>query len=303
MQLLIMILIIIILGVFITLYIWHCKEIKNIAGQLNKINSAKTNSKILMTSSNKNLRNLAIEINRTLEEKQKSEIQHNNMELELRRAIANMSHDLRTPLTSILGYIQLMDDDNLTYNERKEYLDIVRRRAESLQILISSFYDLSRLEAGEYKFELKSVKLSNIIYDSIALYYMDFVTRNMEPVIDIEENVPLIIADENAVRRIFSNLIENALKYGDKFVSISLKEYKDYIITTFINDAPNLKEEDINHIFERFFTADTSRGDKSTGLGLAITRELVEQMGHDIYANITDGKINIVIKWRIKLFS
>lgn len=303
MQLLIMILIIIILGVFITLYIWHCKEIKNIAGQLNKINSAKTNSKILMTSSNKNLRNLAIEINRTLEEKQKSEIQHNNMELELRRAIANMSHDLRTPLTSILGYIQLMDDDNLTYNERKEYLDIVRRRAESLQILISSFYDLSRLEAGEYKFELKSVKLSNIIYDSIALYYMDFVTRNMEPVIDIEENTSLIIADENAVRRIFSNLIENALKYGDKFVSISLKEYKDYIITTFINDAPNLKEEDINHIFERFFTADTSRGDKSTGLGLAITRELVEQMGHDIYANITDGKINIVIKWRIKLFS
>src|SRR5690606_36058927 len=141
--------IIIILGVFITLYIWHCKEIKNIAGQLNKINSAKTNSKVLMTSSNKNLRNLAIEINRTLEEKQKSEIQHNNMELELRRAIANMSHDLRTPLTSILGYIQLMDDDNLTYNERKEYLDIVRRRAESLQILISSFYDLSRLEAGE----------------------------------------------------------------------------------------------------------------------------------------------------------
>lgn len=303
MQLLIMILIIIILGVFITLYIWHCKEIKNIAGQLNKINSAKTNSKILMTSSNKNLRNLAIEINRTLEEKQKSEIQHNNMELELRRAIANMSHDLRTPLTSILGYIQLMDDDNLTYNERKKYLDIVRRRAESLQILISSFYDLSRLEAGEYKFELKSVKLSNIIYDSIALYYMDFVTRNMEPVIDIEENTSLIIADENAVRRIFSNLIENALKYGDKFVSISLKEYKDYIITTFINDAPNLKEEDINHIFERFFTADTSRGDKSTGLGLAITRELVEQMGHDIYANITDGKINIVIKWRIKLFS
>ncbi|HSH51529.1 MAG TPA: HAMP domain-containing sensor histidine kinase [Bacteroidales bacterium] len=303
MQLLIMIFTIIILGVFITLYILHCKEIKNIASQLNEINKTKTNSKILMMFSNRNLRNLAIEINKTLEEKQKSEIQHNNMELELRRAIANMSHDLRTPLTSILGYIQLMDDDNLTYNERREYLDIVRRRAESLQTLISSFYDLSRLEAGEYKFDLKSIKLSNIIYDSIALYYMDFIARNMEPVIDIEENTLLIIADENAVRRIFSNLIENALKYGNKFVSISLEEYKDYIITTFTNDAPNLKEENINHIFDRFFTADTTRSDKSTGLGLAITRELVEQMGHDISASITDGKINIAIKWRIKHFS
>ena len=139
MQLLIMIFTIIILGVFITLYILHCKEIKNIASQLNEINKAKTNSKILMTSSNRNLRNLAIEINKTLEEKQKSEIQHNNMELELRRAIANMSHDLRTPLTSILGYMQLMDDDNLTYDERKEYLDIVRRRAESLQTINIEF--------------------------------------------------------------------------------------------------------------------------------------------------------------------
>ena len=132
---------------------------------------------------------------------------------------------------------------------------------------------------------------------------MDFIARNMEPIIDIEENASLIIADENAVRRIFSNLIENALKYGNKFVSISLEEDKDYIITTFTNDAPNLKEENINHIFDRFFTADTTRSDKSTGLGLAITRELVEQMGHDISASITDGKINIVIKWGIKHFS
>lgn len=303
MQLLIMIFTIIILGVFITLYIFHCKEIKNIADQLNEINKEKTNSKILMTSSNRNLRNLAMEINKVLEEKQKSEIQYNNMELEIKRAIANISHDLRTPLTSIIGYMQLLDDGNLTYDERKEYLDIVRRRAESLQTLISSLYDLSRLEAGKYKFDLKSIKLSNIIYDSIALYYMDFIARNIEPIIDIEENTSLIIADENAVKRIFSNLIENALKYGNKFVSISLKEDKGYIITTFSNDASNLKEEDINHIFDRFFTADTTRSDKSTGLGLAITRELVEQMGHDISASMIDGKINIIIRWGVKPFN
>ncbi|WP_093753027.1 sensor histidine kinase [Tepidimicrobium xylanilyticum] len=80
----------------------------------------------------------------------------------------------------------------------------------------------------------------------------------------------------------------------------TLVEDKGYIVTTFINDASNLNEDYINHIFDRFFTADVSRGDKSTGLGLAITRELVEQMGHNIYVSITDEKINIPIKWRIQ---
>ncbi|SHD75680.1 sensor histidine kinase [Schnuerera ultunensis] len=303
MQLLIMFFSIALLGIFITFYTLHYREVKNITDQLSKINKTKTNSKILMASSNRNLRNLVLEINKTLEEKQKSEIQHRNMDLELRHAIANMSHDLRTPLTSIIGYMQLMDEDNLTCNERKEYMDIITRRAESLQILISSFYDLSRLEAKEYKFELKSVNLSSSLYDSIALYYKDFINKNIEPIIDIDEKISLIIADENAVRRIFSNIIENAIKYGNKYMSITLKEEEDCIITAFTNDAPNLKKEDIDHIFERFFTADTTRGDKSTGLGLAITRELVEQMGHDIYASITDGKINIIIKWKKKLFS
>lgn len=298
MQLPIIAFLVIISGMFIALYTSLVKEIKGVNNQIDRINKTNTNSKILLSSSNKDIKKLALEINKTLEEKQKSEIKHKKMDLELRQAIANMSHDLRTPLTSIMGYIQLMEDDNLSYDEKKEYIDIVKRRTNSLQNLISSFYDLSRLEAKEYRFELKSVNLDNVICDLIASFYKDFSSKRIEPIIDIGEQVPSVIADENAVRRIFSNLIQNALKYGNEFMSISLKEYEGYIITTFTNDASDLGEKDINHLFERFFTADSTRSGKSTGLGLSITKELVEQMGHTISAKLSDGSLSITIKWK-----
>jgi len=289
---------IILLGIFITLYIFLKKEIRGMVKQLKRINKSNTNAKVTLSSANKDIVDLAREINATLEEKQKSEIEHKKIDLELRQAIANMSHDLRTPLTSIIGYIQLMDDPNLSDDEKTEYKDIVKRRAESLQTLISSFYDLSRLEAREYNFELGPVYLDKILYDLIASFYRDFLNKNIEPAIDILEKAAPVIADENAVKRIFFNLIQNALKYGNQRMAISLKQNEAYTITTFTNDTSNLKEEDAARIFERFFTADSTRSNKSTGLGLAITKELVEQMGHTIDAEISGDKLSIIIKWR-----
>lgn len=297
METLIIIFLTIILSIFVTIYILSRKEIKSIANQLNKINGTNTNAKIFISSSDKQFKKLSLEINKMLEEKQKTEAEYKRMDLELRQSIANISHDLRTPLTSILGYIQLMEDNGLSENEKKQYIDIVKRRAESLQILISGFYDLSRLEAKEYKFELKSLNLSNIMCDLIASFYNDFLSKKIAPVIDIDDLAPPVISDENAVRRIFSNLIQNVLKHGSGSVYISLKQHKDHIVTTFKNDAPDLSEEDAGHLFERFFTADRTRSGKSTGLGLAITKELVEQMGHEISAEICDGELSIIIKW------
>lgn len=299
MQLMLILILVITLGIFITLYVFSKNQIKRITSQLSRINNTSTNSKILVSSSKMDIVDLVLEINKTLEEKQKSEIKHKKIDLELRQAIANMSHDLRTPLTSIIGYIQLIEEENISNEDRKEYTDIVKRRAESLQDLISSFYDLSRLESKEYKFELKAIQLNKIIYDQLALFYRDFVSKNIEPVIDADDAIPSIIADENAVKRIFSNIIQNALKYGNEYMEISLKQNENYIITTFTNGTTSLKEEDIGRIFERFFTADLTRTNKSTGLGLAITKELVEQMGHIISARLVDSKLSIVIKWKL----
>ncbi|QBD86258.1 HAMP domain-containing histidine kinase [Clostridium tetani] len=299
MQGLIIVFLIIITVVFATLYILLHKELKNITKQLKEINNTKTNSKILISFSNNLVKNLALEINKSLEKKSATEAEHKRMDLEIRQSISNISHDLRTPLTSIIGYIQLMEDDSLSQNERSQYIDIIKKRAKSLQTLICSFYDLSRLEGREYKFDLRALNLYNILCDLIAVSYNDFISNEIEPIIDIDEQIPLVIADENAVRRIISNLIQNMIKYSNEFISISLKYNKDHIILKFTNDASNLKEDDVKYLFQRFFTADRTRSGESTGLGLAIAKELVEQMGHEIFAKLSKDKLSIIIKWKV----
>ena len=296
---LIIVILIVVAAIFIYLYFIQREAIKYTTKQLKNINHNKTNSKVLISGNNKQIINLVIEINKNLEEKQKSEAQYKSMDLELRQAIANISHDLRTPLTSILGYIQLIEDDKLSGEEKKEYIDIVKNRSKALQGLITGFYDLSRLEAREYKFEKKIMSLADVLSDMLAAFYNDFVNKVIEPeVIITEEQLP-VNADEQAVRRVFSNLIQNILNYGKHCASIRLQRYNGYMVTIFENDAPDLKQEDVPRIFERFFTGDRTRNGKGTGLGLAITKELVEQMGSTITASLNNRKLCIEIKWNV----
>ncbi|MBS4538750.1 HAMP domain-containing histidine kinase [Clostridium sp. D2Q-11] len=298
MQNLIIVFLIIIIGILFTLYVFLKKEIKNTTNQLKRINKIDTNSKIQLSSTDKILQELVTEINRTLVEKQEMKSEYKKVDLELKQAIANMSHDLRTPLTSIMGYIQLIEDDNLSDDDKKRYVDIIKRRAKSLEILISSFYEFSRLEGKEYQFQLKSIKLPIVTSDIIASFYNDFIEKGIEPIIEIDNNLESTIADEKAVRRIISNLIQNMIKYGNSFVKIELKQKDNYILMSFENDAEDLEKDHISRLFDRFFTANKTRSDNSSGLGLAITKQLVEQMGHSISAELNEGNLKIIIKWK-----
>ncbi|GAA0736435.1 HAMP domain-containing sensor histidine kinase [Clostridium oceanicum] len=296
---LIIVLLLILLIIISTLYFLLSNEIKSISNQLHDINNRDTNSKILLGSSKKRLLNLVLEIDSILEKNKKNEIDYKRMDLQLRQSIANISHDLRTPLTSIMGYIQLMEDKNLSIQEREQYIRIIRNRTESLKMLITSFYDLSRLEAREYKFDIEPLDFKNIMSESIVSFYNDFINKGIEPFIDIDEKVSLISSDEKATKRIISNLIHNILKYGKSFVAISLKNTEDYVVTTFTNDAPNLNDENVKCLFKRFFMVDRARTGESTGIGLAITKRLIEQMGHTISAELSEGNLSIIIKWKI----
>ena len=208
-----------------------------------------------------------------------------------------MSHDLRTPLTSIMGYLQMIKSEKSSEADKKEYMDIVEKRTKSLQQLISSFYDLSRMEGNEYNFNYKKVNLSSILCENIAVFYNDFRNNNIEPIIEIDENVKDIISDDGAINRIFSNLITNMIKHGESFVKITLRQENDVIITEFINKATRLTEENVDKLFDRFYTVDNSRSDKNTGLGLYITRIMVEKLGHSISSKIDNGYLKIEIIW------
>lgn len=279
----------------ITIIIGYKREFRRINKQITE--NVDEYANIKTKSVDKDIENLVESINLIFDSRQKIVAEKNKNEEKIRESISNMSHDLRTPLTSIMGYLQMIKSEKSSEADKKEYMDIVEKRTKSLQQLISSFYDLSRMEGNEYNFNYKKVNLSSILCENIALFYNDFRNNNIEPIIEIDENVKDIISDDGAINRIFSNLITNMIKHGESFVKITLRQENDVIITEFINKATRLTQENVDKLFDRFYTVDNSRSDKNTGLGLYITRIMVEKLGHSISSKIDNGYLIIEIIW------
>ena len=237
--------------------------------------------------------------NRRLARRVADEAEHRRQEHAIRQQISNISHDLRTPLTSILGYLQLLEGDSLTVEERREYLGIVRGRAKALQSLITSFYDLSRLEGGEYPLSREKVDLYHVLSELVAEFYNDFEQSGFDMTVELAPGLPAVTADPAGVLRVFTNLIRNALEHGQKRMSILLYRQEETVVSAFSNDAAGLTREDVEHVFDRFFTADKMRTGQSTGLGLAIVKALVGQMGHRVTAALDGEMFTVQVRWRI----
>ncbi len=296
---LMIIILVILLCIIFALYRLKISNIKSVTKKLKDLNNMESDTKLKIPAPDKYIEELVLQINKTIDDRRKIEEKHRELDLELRQAIANMSHDLRTPLTSIMGYIQLLQDPNISNEDKEEYLGIIEKRSAVLKELISSFYDLSRLQANEYNLEIEKVNISTILCELIAAFYDEISKKGFEPIIDMDENIPLIYGDKKAINRIFTNMIQNILKHSKGQVRISLKKYDDYIITEFSNDAPDIDADDAKRIFERFFTGDRMRTGQNTGLGLAITKILVERQGHEIIAEKIDNVLSIKIKWKV----
>lgn len=283
--------------VFMGLYIYRLnRSMKKISKSIEE--NKKKYINIRTDSSNHNLEVIVEKVNDLYDESQKIRAESKRIEEEIRKSIANMSHDLRTPLTSIMGYIQLLDDDTLSDEERKEYLDVIKRRTESLQSLVTSFFDLSRLNSDEYKFNYQKVDIKNILCDTVATYYNDFISSGIEPDIQIDGSVKEIISDENAIKRVFSNLVGNMIKHGDGNFKIEMKQEDGRIITRFSNKANNIDEEKVEKLFDRFYTVDSSRNDRNTGLGLSIAKTFVEKLGNKISIKYVEEILIIEIVWK-----
>ena len=242
---------------------------------------------------------LLANLNDLLELRQAERADYRRKEQELRRQIANVSHDLRTPLTSILGYLQLLEGDSLPPEKRQEYFQVIEGRARTLQTFIASFYDLSRIEGGELPLEREKVDLGRALSDQLAAAYQQIEEAGFEMEVDMADGLPPVWADSGAVTRIFSNLLTNALRHGVGTLSVKLYRDGGYLVSAFSNRADGLTAEDAAHVFERFYTADKMRTGQSTGLGLAIVKALAERMGHTASARWEDGWFTVSVRWSV----
>lgn len=289
-----------ILIVLLIIFILKTKEINRLTLELKKLNREGKIEKLRLSLPNKNIENLIVEINTLIDDKRKMENIYKEKDIELREAIANMSHDLRTPLTSIMGYVYLLNDDKLDKEERKEYLKIIEKRSLVLNDLITNFYGLSRIQADQYEIKFEPVNLELVLGEIIAAFYETLDYKFGEPEINIEEGLGPVLGDKQALNRIFTNLIENIIKHGEGEVKISLKKKNKYIVMEFSNKAEELEPKDVNRIFEKFFTKDRMRTGQNTGLGLAIVKLLVEKQGQKIEAKKVGNRLVINIIWSLE---
>lgn len=276
------------------------KNLREAKKQLDRMKENESRTRISLSSPNSAAEELFAAINQVLDLRESSLADYHRQERSLREQISNVSHDLRTPLTSILGYLQLLEAPDLSEEERRQYLKVIESRARTLQDLITSFYDLTRIEGGSYPLEREQVDLYRVLSELAAEYYSDLERSGLTVEIDLKEGLPPVWGDSGAVARVFTNLIGNALKHGRGVLRITLHRVGDALVTEFSNDGVNLTQEDTAHVFERFYTADKTRSAQNTGLGMSIVRALVEQMGHQVTAQLRDGIFTVQVLWRLE---
>ncbi len=288
------IVVLVILIAFILCYVFLEKaEIKRLKKELDFIMSNDTN-RILHTEFNsKELKEFVSAVNMYLSEiqKRKTEIEHKNNNLMV--MMRNISHDLRTPLTSAAGYTHLILNSDLTEDEKISEMKIVEARLKRLTELVDSFFEFSKILTTNKEIELETVNLIGILEECIGNFYEDYKKENREVDFITSNNKISISTNRTMLSRIFENLISNALKYGSGNLTIEvISENADVIRISFTNRIID-KDLDTGRIFDDFYTTDISRTKGSTGLGLAIAKEFTEQLNGNIEAHIEDDKLVI----------
>lgn len=270
---------------FSTRFFLLSRSINNVTKDFKYISkNVNSNRKLKLNYPEKHLEQLLLEINKYLEDTQIYKKKYIKREEEIRKEIENISHDLRTPLTSIRGYLELIKDEDIPDKEKKEYIYIIEKRAKVLQNLIQDFYDLSRLENNDYNFSMEIIDINKELKEQILMFYNDFDKKNIDVDIKLKETPILVYLDKNAIERVFHNLIQNATKYSKSKFCMLLNSKNGEIIIEFKNDVQDMNRQDLDLLFNRFYMKDSSRSKDSSGLGLTITKFLIESM---------NGKIDI----------
>lgn len=292
----------IITSYFTVLFFVQKYNIMSAKRQLKDIcNHPELNLRIMLSAPNKDMEELLAAINNYIDVYQKQQITHLREEKKIKQEIANISHDLRTPLTSILGFLSIIKDESIDDTERNEYLSIIRKKGEVMKTLVESFYELSNVEANDYVIRKENVYLYNTICEILLAFYQDFENKKIEVILELEEDTPALSLDQNGVIRIITNLIQNALRYATSFLKIELKKSGDQVLLRFTNDTLLMNETDINRIFDRTYTADYSRNLGGTGLGLSIAKKLVDLQDGHIQAGLQDNIFEINIIWNLTM--
>lgn len=248
-------------------------------------------------------------VNRFVEQWHKKRAEAAKKEQMISDTYTNLSHDIRTPLTSLDGYFQLLKDEK-DEKLQAHYIGIIQERITSLKDMLEELFMFTKLKNDTFNLEMDRCCVSRLLKQTVFSYYDEWKMRGIEPVVDICDEQIFILANTQALKRVFQNVIKNGLVHGKNDIEIRLytkalgnvsdKNQGNRMVNISVsNTIENPENVDVSQVFERFYKADEARSVTSSGLGLSIAKELVERMDGKINAQIEDNKFCINISYRI----
>ena len=291
MYIIITILIIILVFMIIKLYFIR-KSLKEIQNSISEILSTDTNNLLTISSSDKEIINLANSLNLELKNLREEKLQYENGNQELKTVMTNISHDMRTPLTAISGYIELIKENN-DENKKKKYIEIIERKTNDLILLTEQLFDFSKTMDMKINIRKEKCCINEIIEESLVNYYSIFKKNNIVPKIEICNKKIYKYVDKNTIIRVFENILSNVSKYSNGDFKVVLDEYGRI---TFSNRATSLDATTVQKIFNRYFTVENAK--KSTGLGLYIAKKIIELNDGTISAKYIKNHLIIEIYFK-----
>ena len=275
------------------------KQLKEISQKLEKIQDTDSDENIMMFTDEQALMELLVQINRLLENQRKMKVDYRRSQISAKKMLSNISHDIKTPMTVILGYLEIM---RINGDKEDEMLLKVEQKAKRVMELINQFFTLAKLEAGDMELEISRINICEVCRENILDFYELLKQKEFQVEVKIPEEAVFIMGNKEALHRILYNLISNVIRYGldGRYLGLVLRSVKNDVYIDVIDKGKGIEKEFAGNVFERLFTMEDSRNRRiqGNGLGLTIAQTLAEQLGGEI---VLESEPNVKTTFTVKL--
>ena len=275
------------------------KQLKEISQKLEKIQDTDSDENIMMFTDEQALMELLVQINRLLENQRKMKVDYRRSQISVKKMLSNISHDIKTPMTVILGYLEIM---RINGDKEDEMLLKVEQKAKRVMELINQFFTLAKLEAGDMELEISRINICEVCRENILDFYELLKQKEFQVEVKIPEEAVFIMGNKEALHRILYNLISNVIRYGldGRYLGLVLRSVKNDVYIDVIEKGKGIEKEFAGNVFERLFTMEDSRNRRiqGNGLGLTIAQTLAQQLGGEI---VLESEPNVKTTFTVKL--